>query len=154
MKMYLSGCGWNVLNTWSVWKNERISSKTTHMVVATTAFPQEQEQKKIVSVGLSPRRSSSYRSAGAARDFFPSHLSVQTLLQCPYSPRVQSHASASVRTLRIPNTGSHTGAQELCQSRGGRPGLPVPNKPTVSADVKQHFNQAIPLFGPRKYRTR
>ena len=23
-------------------------------------------------------------------------------------------------------------AQELCESRGGRPGLPVPNKPTVS----------------------
>ena len=32
-------------------------------------------------------------------------------------------------------------AQELCESRGGRPGLPVPNKPTVSVDVKQHFNQ-------------
>ena len=31
-------------------------------------------------------------------------------------------------------------AQELCESRGGRPGLPVPNKPTVSVDVKQHFN--------------
>ena len=32
-------------------------------------------------------------------------------------------------------------AQELCESRGGRPGLPDPNKPTVSVDVKQHFNQ-------------
>ena len=31
-------------------------------------------------------------------------------------------------------------AQELCESRGGRPGLPSPNKPTVSVDVKQHFN--------------
>ena len=30
------------------------------------------------------------------------------------------------------------GAQELCESR--RPELPVPNKPTVSVDVKQHFN--------------
>ena len=29
-------------------------------------------------------------------------------------------------------------AQELRESRGGRPGLPVPNKPTVSVDVKQH----------------
>ena len=30
-------------------------------------------------------------------------------------------------------------AQELCESRGGRPGLPsLPNKPTVSVDVKQH----------------
>ena len=33
------------------------------------------------------------------------------------------------------------GAQELCESRGGRPRLPVPDKPTVSVDVKQHFNQ-------------
>ena len=29
-------------------------------------------------------------------------------------------------------------AQEVCESRGGRPGLPVPNKPTVSVDVKQN----------------
>ena len=29
-------------------------------------------------------------------------------------------------------------AQGLCESRGGRPGLRVPNKPTVSVDVKQH----------------
>ena len=35
-------------------------------------------------------------------------------------------------------------APELCESRGGRPGLPVPNKPTVSVDVKQHFNQLQP----------
>ena len=26
----------------------------------------------------------------------------------------------------------------VCESRGGRPGLPDPNKPTVSVDVKQH----------------
>ena len=31
--------------------------------------------------------------------------------------------------------------KELCGSRGGRPGLPVPNKPSVSVDVKQHFNK-------------
>ena len=43
-------------------------------------------------------------------------------------------------------------AQELCESRSGRPGLPVPNKPTVSADLKQqhftnnnskHFSQPV-----------
>ena len=36
-------------------------------------------------------------------------------------------------------------AQELCESRGGRPGLPdpVPNKHTVSVDVKQHFNNKL-----------
>ena len=33
---------------------------------------------------------------------------MQTLLRYPYSPRVQSHASTSERTLKIPNTGSHT----------------------------------------------
>ena len=36
---------------------------------------------------------------------------MQTLLRCPYSPRVQSHASTSVCTLKISNTGSHT----LCE---------------------------------------
>ena len=30
------------------------------------------------------------------------------LLRCPYSPRVQSHTSTSVRTLKIANIGSHT----------------------------------------------
>ena len=45
-------------------------------------------------------------------------------------------------------------AQELCESRGGRPGLPVPKKATVSVDVKQHStNQATdqplpPTFSP------
>ena len=40
--------------------------------------------------------------------FSQSQHSVQALLRCPYSPCVQSHASTSVRTLKIPNTGSHT----------------------------------------------
>lgn len=30
---------------------------------------------------------------------------------------------------------------KLCQGRGGRPWASVPNKPTVSVDVKQHFIQ-------------
>ena len=29
-------------------------------------------------------------------------------LHCPYSPRVQSHVSTSVCTLKIPNSGSHS----------------------------------------------
>ena len=33
---------------------------------------------------------------------------VKTLLRCPHSPGVQSHAPASARTLKIPNTDSHT----------------------------------------------
>ena len=40
--------------------------------------------------------------------FSLSQLPVQTLLQCPFSSRVQSHASISVHMLKIPNTGSHT----------------------------------------------
>ena len=48
------------------------------------------------------------RIPSAARDFYPySQLPVQTLSRCPYSPRERSHASTSVRTLKIPNTGSH-----------------------------------------------
>ena len=30
-------------------------------------------------------------------------------------------------------------AQELCESQGGCLGLPVPNKPMVSVNVKQHL---------------
>ena len=45
----------------------------------------------------------------AARILFPqSRFTVQTFSWCPYSPRVQSHASTSMRTLTIPNTGSHS----------------------------------------------
>ena len=31
----------------------------------------------------------------------------------------------------------------MTDSRGGRPGPPVSNKPTVPVDVKQHFNQLV-----------
>ena len=37
--------------------------------------------------------------------------------------------------------------QELCESRGGRPGLPSHNKPAVSVDVTQDFNQLLVLGG-------
>ena len=33
--------------------------------------------------------------------------------------------------------------QELCENRGGRPGLPVPNKPTVCMDLKQHSTRIL-----------
>ena len=36
------------------------------------------------------------------KKFLLGQLSVQTLLRCPYSPRVQSHASTPVCTLKIP----------------------------------------------------
>ena len=51
-------------------------------------------------VGSSPQRGTRFLSQG--------QLSVQTLLRCPYSPRVQSLASRSVRELKTPDTGSHT----------------------------------------------
>ena len=31
--------------------------------------------------------------------------------------------------------------QELCESRGGRPGLPVPNSPMISVDVMQQLKK-------------
>ena len=40
--------------------------------------------------------------------FSQGQLSVQTLLRCSCRPRVQSHASTSARTIKIPNTGNHT----------------------------------------------
>ena len=46
------------------------------------------------------------QQTAAPRSFSQSHLSVQSLLPCPYNPCVQSHASTSVRTLDIPNTGT------------------------------------------------
>ena len=60
----------------------------------------------------------------AARDFSPCQLSVQTLLWCPYSPRVQLHALTSVRTLKIPSIGSlplfgHTKIPHALSGMGG-----------------------------------
>ena len=40
--------------------------------------------------------------------FSQRQLSIQTLLRCPYNPRVQSHALTSVCTLKIPSNSSHT----------------------------------------------
>ena len=48
------------------------------------------------------------RFPSGARDVSPSQLSVQTLLQCLYSPHVQQHALTSVRTSKTANIGSHT----------------------------------------------
>ena len=40
--------------------------------------------------------------------------------------------------------------QELCESRSGRPGLPVPNKPAVSVDVKQQITVVSQSSGDRE----
>ena len=48
--------------------------------------------------------------------------------------------------------------QELCESRGGRPGLPSLISLVVSVDVKQHFNfnhaENVTLFATEKGRER
>ena len=49
-----------------------------------------------------------FESPGAARDFSPESTSRTDSLTVSVHPRVQSHVLASVRTLQIPNTGSHT----------------------------------------------
>jgi len=51
-----------------------------------------------INTGSSPRYGKGF--------FSQSQLSVQTLIQCPYSLHVQSHASTSVCTLKIPDTGT------------------------------------------------
>ena len=44
-----------------------------------------------------------------------------------------------IRTVSVDVKQYWTGVtQELCEGRGGRPGLPVPNSPYGSVDVKQH----------------
>ena len=46
------------------------------------------------------------RVPSVARFFSLSQFPGQTVLRCPYSLCVQSHASTSVRTLKFPNTGT------------------------------------------------
>ena len=58
------------------------------------------EKSGALLTGSSPRSGKGF--------FSESQLPVHTLLRCPHSPRVQSYASRSVRTLKIPHTGSHT----------------------------------------------
>ena len=56
-------------------------------------------------------------------------LSSPSLLVLTVSVDVKQHRTCTVKLVRV---------QELCESGGGRPELPVPNKPTVSVDVRQH----------------
>ena len=53
-----------------------------------------------------------------------------------YSQGRDTHVAGLTPSLQANGRG-----QVLCERRGGRPGLPVPNKLTVSVDVKQHFNR-------------
>ena len=44
----------------------------------------------------------------------------------------------NISQILVSELGSCVKVEQLCESRGGSPGFPVPNKPTVSVDVKQH----------------
>ena len=70
-----------------------------YSVIAQWVERPTEKNRRSTDAGSSPRCSKGF--------FSQSQLSVQTVLLCPYSPRVQSHASTSVCTLTIPNTGSH-----------------------------------------------
>ena len=50
----------------------------------------------------------------------------------------QVHSAENGRSENIILYASYTSAQELCESRGGRPGLPSVIVRTASVDVKQH----------------
>ena len=58
-------------------------------------------------------------------------LLLQTRVRCSYNPHVQSHASKSVRTLKIPPELRRCVKVEVDVLGSS------PNKPTVSVDVKQ-----------------
>ena len=53
-------------------------------------------------------------------------------LQCSYT------ATGTIRLIRDGSPGRPHIVQELCESRGGRPGLSVPTSLMVSVDVKQY----------------
>ena len=62
-----------------------------------------------VSSQKASRKTDAGLSPWWGRDFSPSQLPVQTLIQCLHSLRVQLHALTSVCGLKLPNTSSHTG---------------------------------------------
>ena len=57
---------------------------------------------------------------------------------------VVKQAGISLNLLRV---------QELCESRGGRPGLPVLTSLTVSVCVLTHWSQFVPNMSTRHPRT-
>ena len=73
-------------------------------------------------------------SPRCGKGFFTSQLPVQTLLRCPYSPRVQSQTPTSVHT-KIPDSGSQIGTTKILHTLVGMGSaalvatLPYPNLP-------------------------
>ena len=67
------------------------------------------------------------------------HARIQTMF--PKSPPGTKRTGKNMRGPHIKHLSHMHGTgrvQEMCQSRGGRPGLPVLMSLTVSVDVKQH----------------
>ena len=64
----------------------------------------DRKGRRNTNAGSSPRFGKGF--------FSQSQLPVQTLLRCPYSLRVQSHASTAVRTLKIQNDDSILGTRK------------------------------------------
>ena len=64
-------------------------------------------ERVIAQLGKPKCNADAGSSPRCGKGFFSSQFSVQTLLRCPYSPSVPLHALTAVRTLKIPNTGSH-----------------------------------------------
>ena len=62
-----------------------------------------------VSSQKASRKTDAGLSPWCGRDFSPSQLPVQTLIQCLHSLCVHLHALTSVCGLKLPNTSSHTG---------------------------------------------
>ena len=93
--------GWFACNSSAKYQNQ--SS------LATTKTPMLSTMGRDSSVGRKARRNTDTGSSpwcGKGR-FSHSYPSVQTLLQRLHSPHAQSHASKSVHTFKIPNSGSH-----------------------------------------------
>ena len=65
-----------------------------------------------------------------------------TVLEDSSGNLIRTACTALVYLLKVSTRGLlRPRAQELCESRGGSPGLPSPINLRFSVDVKQHFNQ-------------
>ena len=61
---------------------------------------------------------------------------------CPHTSGLEELLNSDWLSVRKGVCTTPFRARELCESRGGRPGVPVR---TVSVDVKQHWNDAVPI---------
>ena len=66
------------------------------------------------------------------------HSDLIHLICSPASASRCRHGPMYTRSIQVHGVGVVGRVQELCESRGGRPGLSVLTSLTVSVDVKQH----------------